>query len=335
MESQKERYGYDDISRAVDILSKFLEVDGISSNKVRDGIILGSGLGKFVEDQMEPDAVEVDFNEIFEFLGLPPTTSGVAGHSQKLVIGPLKGENAGRYVIAQSGREHPYEGVSTRRSIFWLRIMQLLGVETLFGSNAVGIVTPDTLKIPSLMLVHSDRDFSGDDNPLIGPNDLAFGPRFPHCGDLYPAKSRALVKDVAKRLEIPLAEGTLFRIKGPQYESAETIYWLRGVLKQMWEEGRKQKGETRFDGDPVGVTGMSSTYEHLAAQQASQRPHPDRVFGKGRAHISVATNYAAGLGEEGPGQFPTHIEVQQNSLLVQEHFGALAREVILEMRKAH
>lgn len=83
---------------------------------------------------------------------------------------------------------------------------------------------------------------------------------------------------------------------------------------------------------------MSTTYEHLAAQQASPNQnlgvdHPNRAFGKGRAQVSVATNYACGLGPEGKGAFPSYSEVQENGRFVQEMFGKLAREVILEMRK--
>lgn len=338
MNSPDSRYGYDDASRARDVVVEKLEQAGVNPNDVKDGIILGSGLGGFVGDHMEAGAVEIPFNDVLMGLNVPLSHGGIPGHAQKLIVGPLRGERAdGRLVIAQAGREHPYEGVPVRRSVIWIRIMQLLGVETLFGSNAVGIVTPHTLKIPSLMLVHSDHDAT-DDNPLVGRHDPEFGPRFPHSGDLYPAKSRDLVKAVAERLKILLAEGTLFRTKGPQYESAETIYRLRGILKQMWDEGRRQKGENRFQGENVGVTGMSSTFEHLVAQQASPNQnidvqHPNRAFGRGRAHVSVATNFAAGLGSDGMGAFPSHTEVQENSQLVQEMFGRLAREVILEMRK--
>lgn len=339
MNTPDSRYGHDDAFRGRDFVIARLEQEGRNPDSVKDGIVLGSGLGGFVGDHMEQGVTRISLNDVFEHLGLPLSHGGVPGHAQELDIGSLKGEGSSdRLVIAQAGREHPYEGVPVRRSVIWLRIMQLLGVETLLGSNAVGIVTPKTLEIPSLMLVHSDHDAT-DDNPLVGQNDPKFGPRFPHSGDLYPAESRRLVKAVAARLGILLSEGTLFRTKGPQYESAETIYMLRGILRQMWEEGRRQKGEDRFQGEEVGVTGMSSTFEHLVAQQASPNQnmdvqHPNRAFGRGRAHISVATNYGAGLGPDGSGAFPGHSEVQENSRLVQEHFGRLAKEVILEWRRA-
>lgn len=315
-----------------------VEEAGIDPDTIRDGVVLGSGLGSFAGDYMDEGAVRIPFNDIFAKLGIERSEGGVPGHAQQLIIGPLKDDSADRCVIAQAGREHPYEGVSTRRSTFWIHIMQLLGVETLLGSNAVGIVTPKTLPLPSLMLVHSHLDF-GEDNPLVGHNDPEFGPRFPHSGDLYPAVTREIIKKVAQELGVVLPEGTLFRCKGPEYESAETIYHLRALLEEIWEQGRRQPGENRFGkfgGNEVGAVGMSSTFEHLVAQHASpnQGDHPNRAFGKGRAHFSVGTNYAAGLGPDGAGRFPTHEEVQESSRMVEDTFGKLVRESIIAMRQA-
>lgn len=333
MNTSKECYGYDDAYKAMDYVWGEIGDCDMDPHNVKDGLILGSGLGGFVNEHMEQSFCELPFAKIFEHLGIKQhSTNAPPGHAHKLIIGHLKDTSPDRLVIAQSGREHPYEGISMQRAVFWLRVMQLLGVETLLGSNAVGIITPKTLKIPSLMLVHSHID-TADDNPLVGSNDDSFGPRFPHMGDLYPQTSRALVKNVAKRLGFPLAEGTLCRTKGPNYESAETIYDLRAKLNALWEQGSKQPGEIRFASDPVGAVGMSSTFEHVVAQHASQSTG-DPAFRRGRAHISVATNYGAGLSENGLGSFPNHTEVETNAKIVQDRFGKLIREVILELRKS-
>lgn len=339
-----ERFGYDDASAARDLIARELQTAGFDADHVKDGVVLGSGLGTFTKDHMEADRdsadgpVTIPFHRIFEALDIPPAGTGVQGHAHELVIGPLSGTGDSRLVIAQSGREHPYEGVPMKRSVFWLRVMQLLGVQTLFGSNAAGIVTPRTLEVPSLMLVNSDID-GGGDNPLVGPNDIRFGERFQHMNDKYPKASRDLVKIVASKLDIPLAEGMLFREMGPNYESPETILRLRGVLRTIWAEAQDQRGEDRFKyssiGDPTGMVGMSSTFEHTVAQHATySKAHP--AFHKGRAHVSVATNYAAAMGPDGFVPPPSHEEVKAaaNEATLRDQFGRLVRETILEWRKA-
>lgn len=334
----KERFMHDDAARGRDFVARQLKKEGFEANNVKDGIILGSGLGHFVEDHMDERSVHVPFGSVYNNLHINRGKGEAApGHAQELVIGPLKRDSDTRLVMAQAGREHPYEGIDPKRATFWLRIMQLLEVETLFGSNAVGIVTPDTLDLPSLMLVkgHIDEVYNG---PLVGRNELKFGSRFPHMGDLYPAQTRELVKKVAAEQNIPLEEGILFRKMGPPYESTTIVYDLRNRLEGIWRQARKQKGESGFDGPPVGAVGMSSTLEHEVRQHAS--PNQDnkdhvylnRAFGQS-AHVSACTNYACGMGPDGLGAFPSDTEVLENSEKVREIFGRLAREVILTMRQ--
>lgn len=335
-ESPETRFGYNDASKARDIVCETLRGHGMNPDSVKDGIILGSGLGPFAEQHMEKGGTEISFDKIFTQLGIPLLESQVSGHARELIISPLKDDPyKDRLVIAQPGREHPYEGISTKRATFWLRVMQLLGVETLFNSNAGGIITPKTLPtVPSLMIVHSARDYSEDNNPLVGPDIPEFGPRFPHNGNLFPEVDRKLVIWKARELEIPISEGMLVRMPGPAYESAETIRWLRGQLKQIWDEGFEDN-DPNFMGRPIGIVGMSSTYEHEVAQHASPiqnsaEKHPNRAFGRGRVHVSVSTNYGAGLGPKGPGAFPSHPEVKANAALVEDYFGRLAHSTIAQ-----
>lgn len=288
---------------------------------------------------MENGSVHIPFREIYKYLNVNPGEGEAApGHAQELVVGPLKGDSQERLIIAQAGREHPYENIDPKRATFWLRIMQLFKADTLFDSNAVGIVTPDTLDLPSLMLVKGHID-DVPNGPLVGANDKRFGPRFPHMGNLYPAQTRELVKKVAAEQGITIKEGILFRKMGPPYESTTIVYEMRERLEGIWRQARKQKGESGYDGDPVGVTGMSSTIEHEICQHGSPIQDNDKVkyanraFGKGRVHVSVGTNYACGLGPDGMGAFPSDDEVAENSEKVREIFGRLARESILAMRK--
>jgi purine nucleoside phosphorylase len=337
-----ERFGYDDAKETADFVRQEVAVWGYDPDQIRDGVILGSGLGDFPANHMnlrdEPDGscqpVQIPYQKIFDHLGIEDDTqTGIPGHAKQLIIGPLDGTDPDDpLVFAQAGREHLYEGVDPKRAVFWLRVMQLLKVRTLIGSNAAGILTPETLKSPSLILVHSDRDLAASaDSPLIGPNEEPFGTRFPHKADVYTEEVRTRVNQLAEELGIDIKEGTYMRVKGPTYESPEEVYDLRNRLNGIWEEGFKQTGENRFGGTPVGVVGMSSTYEAVVAQHATlSDTHP--AFQDSKTYFSVATNYASSLAENGFVTPCNHEEVQENAKRV--GFGRLVHALILANRDA-
>jgi len=323
---------YDQISRGRDHVTEIVRQGGLDPERIRDGVILGSGLGEFVPAEMEEGSIRIPFDQVLRVMEMPDTRGSVVGHAKELVIGPLRGTSEDRLVIAQAGREHPYEGVSEQRATAWLRIMQLLGVQSLIGSNASGIVTPDTLKVPSLMLVNGDKDFTGGvEGPLVGPNDDRFGPRFPHMSDQYPARTRKTVRVAAAELGVDLKEGIYGRVKGPRYEPRTLVYEFRKILADIYKNGRIQPGDDNFEEQPVGVFGMSSTYEAEVAQHASQSAfHP--AF-RDRAWISVATNYSASLGSDGIVAPSNHSEVKENAATIQDIFQRLVRKSLLEMRE--
>ncbi len=328
-----ERFGFVHADKAANYVRERCDAhsaDTSLTGVALDGVILGTGLGNFADTYL-PGAATIGFADIFRELGIEPGKSAVEGHAQKLIIGRLKGEKESPMVIAQSGREHLYEGIDVKRATFWLRVMQLLGVQTLTGSNASGILTPDKLSPGDLMLVHSDLDWTGD-NPLIGLNDERFGPQFPHMGDHYPQETRDLIKSVAEAEGVPVIEGIYVRVTGPNYERREDVYNLRSTLKNVWHEGgRLINNDSRFKKPtPVGVVGMSSTYEALVAQHATQSKHYP-AFRKARAWISVPTNYAAALGPDGVAVGnPNHEEVQEAGRAVQDRFGRLVYSTIME-----
>ena len=337
---QLNEYGFADAKKAVELIRNKTRQQGMNPDAIKDGIILGSGLGNFTKDYLEDTSTDglssqviIPYAEIYKSLGRLDSIGELAGHSKQLIIAPLKGTSAERLVLVLAGREHPYEGVSGRRATFFLRVMQLLGVQTLLGSNAAGIITPNTLEPPALVLTHSNEDLAiSADSPLIGVNEAAFGPRFPHLLDLYPAKTRQLIKKVAQNLNIPLKEGTYIRFKGPNYESPEEISRVVSMLENMWRIGKSRQGEERFSDEAVGVVGMSSTYEALVLQHATQSTEYP-AFLAGRAFISVATNYAGSVGPDGFVEASTHDEVKENAAIVQDQFCKLVKESILELRK--
>lgn len=332
-----ERFCYDDASRGRDMVGERLEERGLNIANVNKMAILGSGLGGFAEDHMEDGdkRVELTFGEVWERLNanIEPV-GGLVGHDRKLIIAPLKGGSTEDLVLAQAGREHLYEGVSAQRATFWLRIAQLMGVQTLIASNASGILFPSNLKPGDLMMVngHVD-DVGGADNPLIGANDEKFGPRFPHMGDYYPEATRAIIRDEARDLGVNLREGTYVRVKGPTYESRDDVYKLRALVRGIWQEGKVdgdgRYGQVNINWAPTAVVGMSSVYEALVAQHASQS-EAYRAF-VNRAWISVPTNYAAMLGAPNPNAALTHDHVKDVANAVGVDFGQLVRSALLKM----
>jgi len=89
------------------------------------GIVLGSGLGNFTEEIAIEK--EIPYEDIPHF-----PVSTVEGHQGKLVFGRL----SGKQVVAMAGRFHFYEGYPAKDVVFPIRVMKLLGVETLLLSNA-------------------------------------------------------------------------------------------------------------------------------------------------------------------------------------------------------
>ena len=136
-------------------------------------IILGTGLGELAEHI--GDKQELPYAEIPNF-----PLSTVEGHSGKLITGYL----GSRKILAMQGRFHYYEGYTMQQVTFPVRVMQMLGVKTLFVSNAAGGMNPD-FKVGDLMII-TDHINTFPDNPLRGKNYEELGPPLPrHERNLY------------------------------------------------------------------------------------------------------------------------------------------------------
>lgn len=99
------------------------------------GLVLGSGLGSIVNsiDATRPN-ITLDYTDIPHF---PQTT--VIGHSGKMVIGYLNDTLS----CIMMGRFHIYEGYAPITTTLPIRIMHMMGVKTLFVTNAAGGLNPD------------------------------------------------------------------------------------------------------------------------------------------------------------------------------------------------
>ena len=179
-------------------------------------IILGTGLGALADEM----AVEtrIPYGEI---PGFPLST--VESHAGRLLVGTL----AGRRVAAMQGRFHRYEGYSLQQIAFPVRVLQQLGARTLVVSNACGGMHP--LWSPGdLMLIADHINLLGD-NPLVGPNDDALGPRFPDMSEPYDGALRALARRVALETGITLREGVYVAVTGPNLETRAEYRMLRAL----------------------------------------------------------------------------------------------------------
>jgi purine-nucleoside phosphorylase len=183
------------------------------------GLILGSGLGPLA-DQLEQADV-IPYADIPHF-----PTSTVAGHAGRLVIGAL----AGVEVCAMQGRFHFYEGYSLQQITFPIRIMHRLGVRTLILTNAAGGVN-SSFEAGDLMLIEDHINMVGmsGHNPLIGPNDEAFGTRFPPMNRAYTSRLRRLAARVAETEGLTLRRGVYLYLAGPNFETPAEIRFARTI----------------------------------------------------------------------------------------------------------
>ena len=182
--------------------------------KPKIGLILGSGLG-VLADEME-EAIKIDYQDIPHF-----PISTVEGHAGKLVIGMLNGKT----VVAMQGRFHYYEGYSMQEVTFPVRVMKGLGVDTLIVTNACGGMNAN-FQPGDLMIIKDHLNMTGD-NPLIGPNEEKFGPRFPDMSRAYTPELIQLAKQTANELGICVQEGVYAGISGPNYMTPSELIMLR------------------------------------------------------------------------------------------------------------
>src|SRR5258707_5109835 len=135
--------------------------------EVSVAIVLGSGLGAFADDLIDP--TQIPYSEIPGF-----ARSTVEGHAGRLVIG-----RSGEVTVAvMQGRFHFYEGYSLQEGTFPMRVLKLLGVRTVVLTNAAGALNTEFK--PGALMVISDHLNLLRENPFRGQNDARIGPRVPH-----------------------------------------------------------------------------------------------------------------------------------------------------------
>lgn len=185
--------------------------------KPRVAMILGSGLNGLAESAQNPDVIP--------FGDLPHMpVSTVHGHMGRLVIGELEGQ----VVYVMQGRVHYYEGYTMGQVTLPVRIMQRLGIEILFVTNAAGGVNPDFAP-GDVMLITDNLNLMGmtGANPLFGPNIDELGPRFPDMSQAYDRALMDLARKAALAEDIQLREGIYCALSGPSFEGPADLRFLR------------------------------------------------------------------------------------------------------------
>lgn len=201
----------EEIDQAVDALRKR------TSYKPRLAMILGSGLNGLADSVQKAD--------IIPFGDLPHMpVSTVHGHMGRLVIGELEGQT----VFVMQGRVHFYEGYTMGQVTLPIRIMQRLGIEMLFVTNAAGGVNPNFAP-GDVMLITDNLNLIGmtGANPLFGPNLEEIGPRFPDMSQSYDRELMNKAREAASNANIQLREGVYCCLSGPSFEGPADLRFLR------------------------------------------------------------------------------------------------------------
>lgn len=260
-------------------------VQSRSALKPYVGIILGSGLGDLAAEVR--DATAIPYEEIPHFL-----RSTVAGHAGRLLIGELEHMP----VVIMQGRFHFYEGYTIQALTLPVRVMHILGVQTLIVTNAAGGLNP-AYRPGDFMLIRDHINFLGlaGMNPLVGPNDERLGERFPALAKAYDAELRTLTRTIAAQSpEITLHEGVYAQVAGPSYETGAELKFLRIA--------------------GADAVGMSTAPEVMVARHMGMR-----VLG-----ISLITNTATGDDTENV----SHAEVLTAADAGRPKFAALVRGIL-------
>ena len=248
------------------------------------GLVLGSGLGGFADELSE--ATRIPYANIPYF----PRSTAI-GHAGQMVIGKV-GSIA---VAAMQGRVHLYEGYSPNEVAFPIRAFGRMGIRAVILTNAAGGINLE-YKQGALVVITDHINLQGQ-NPLTGPNDDRFGPRFPDMTQAYSKPYREIALRAAHRLGKTVYQGVYAGLLGPSYETPAEIRYLRTI--------------------GADLVGMSTIPEVIAA----------RHVGIKVLAISCVTNMAAGISDE----VLSHEDVLATGERVKGDFVALLRAVLPEM----
>ena len=247
-------------------------------------LVLGSGLGDYADNVKI--VAEIPYSEI---KGFPVST--VAGHDGKLIFCEIEGKK----VVCMKGRVHYYEGYDIHEVVLPLRVIHMLGAQTVILTNAVGAINAD-YNVGDFVLIN-DYISSFVPSPLVGANIEKLGDRFTDMTNAFDEELNSIVEGIANENKIPVHRGVMVQVTGPQYESPTEIKMYRSL--------------------GADTVGMSTVVETIAARHMGMRV----------CAINCVTNMAAGMQAK-----ISHEEVQGSSNDSAKNFELLVSGLITRMK---
>ena len=239
-------------------------------------IIMGSGLSAV--DEILTGSQRAHYVSIPHF-----PVPKVAGHRGQVVFG-----KAGKFhVVVFEGRVHYYEGNTMTDVTFCTRVIGRLGTKSLILTNASGAINPNFTR-RHLMLITDHINLMGA-NPLSGPNEDRWGPRFLDQTDVYDSDLRLKLKAAGEYCDLQICEGVYAAMSGPTYETPAEVHYLREI--------------------GVDAVGMSTVPEAIVAKH----------MGMKIAGLSMLANVAAGIS----GKPIDHSEVLETATQMNADIGML------------
>ncbi len=198
----------------VDAAAAFIASGLAAQPKV--AILTGTGLADMTR--------AVQNSEIIPYANIPHfPLSTVQTHTGRLVSGTI----AGLPVLICEGRFHLYEGYSPRAVTFPIRVTRKLGIGTLILTNASGGLNP-AFAAGDIMVIADHINLTGA-NPLMGPNEDLWGPRFPDMTRAYDPLLRRLAKEEGEKLDLPVRQGVYIGLNGPSLETPAEMRFLKTI----------------------------------------------------------------------------------------------------------
>ncbi|XP_050312228.1 purine nucleoside phosphorylase-like [Anthonomus grandis grandis] len=273
------RYTYDMLQETVQYLQKRVPF----TPKV--GIICGSGLGSLAECLVDP--IEIPYSTIPHF---PQST--VKGHAGSLVFGHLSGQPT----ICMKGRFHYYEGYPLWKCCMPIRVMKLLGVSHLIITNAAGGLS-DEFKVGDIMLMKDHINIMGfaGNNPLQGPNDERFGPRFPPMNQAYNQDVVKLAKKVADDIGLGknVHEGVYTCLGGPNFETVAELKMLKMLGADAVGMSTVHEVVTANHCDMIVFAFSLITNKCVISYETNQKPNHEEVIDVGKQREGLLQTFVS------------------------------------------
>ena len=218
----------------------------------QSAVILGSGLGKFVDNMKE--TIVIPYKDIPQY---PHST--ILGHAGEWIFGYINNKP----ILCSSGRFHYYEDFSMKEVTLPISVIHSLGCQSLIITNAAGCLKKEW-KIGDLMLItgYLDYTFRGNSDP---PVIVSFDKN---------TEQLNRVRETASDTGILLKEGIYTWTLGPSYETPaeiQDIISLGGNAVGMSTVPEMMKAqELKLD-----VIGISFLANYGAGIDGAQLSHKD------------------------------------------------------------